>query len=620
VSKLATLEGGRGLAAIAVVLDHVNASTRIQFGADADVSWLDYGKFGVDFFFVLSGFVIVWAHYQDIAQGHIRQYALKRFIRLYPIAWIVVGGWLAIRTMGGRFESIEQIITSLLFVPSLKDPIPTVVWTLRHEVLFYSLFSTLLLSRLYGTIVIGVWGVGCLLHTILSVMGEPFTGMPAFFFSTYHFNFLIGGLLAVIHKQRQFSASVMPLLIALIALITMMYLTSVFSIHRPWLSDYGSFAATGWTFLLGLTFGALLHGLMVVNKMWHPPRLALMLGASSYLLYLAHVPIISILRPVIFALPGAGTVAGLSPVVFLVACLGVCLVGHFLIEAPMTRWLRTMLAVERASSTRAHTGISIDTEQRMSPMTPIRTLRKTLRPIRRLAREVRTRLIELPYLLRKPAIGSADWLIRSEVAYGGFVTGVARQKVSPLDARTADELKVGGMTGGDRMLHHGYAEGYARHLAPFHGAKGLTVAEFGILKGTGLAIWCDLFPEARVLGLDIDLAHFESNRAALVRRGAFKRNAPELHEYDQLVDGSAVLRKLLGRQTLDIVIDDGLHSIDSIITTWRSVRPHLSSCFVYFIEDFPDLLDRIQAELAGLDCRSYGMMTVISHGLPSNGA
>jgi hypothetical protein len=251
----------------------------------------------------------------------------------------------------------------------------------------------------------------------------------------------------------------------------------------------------------------------------------------------------------------------------------------------------------------------------MNPMMPIRALRGTLRPIRRLARKARTRLLELPYLLRRPVIGSAEWLIRSEVAYGGLVTQVARQKVSPFDARKADEFKSGGMTGGDRMLHHGYAPLYATYLASFMKRKELTLAEFGILKGTGLAIWCDLFPDARVIGLDIDLGHFENNRRALVQRGAFAGNRPELYEYDHLVDGQRLLAQVLGGATLDVVIDDGLHTLESILTTWQSVRPHLSSSFVYVIEDYPSLLDDCGSQFAGYECASFGMLTIISSGI-----
>ena len=83
------------------------------------------------------------------------------------------------------------------------------------------------------------------------------------------------------------------------------------------------------------------------------------------------------------------------------------------------------------------------------------------------------------------------------------MTNVARRRVSPRDERTAEQLAFGGMTGGDRMLHHGYGPTYARYLRPFLGGWNLTVAEFGILKGTGLAMWCDLFPDARVILRDV---------------------------------------------------------------------------------------------------------------------
>jgi len=49
-------------------------------------------------------------------------------------------------------------------------------------------------------------------------------------------------------------------------------------------------------------------------------------------------------------------------------------------------------------------------------MPAIRVTRRQLRPLRHLAETLRTRRLELPYLLRKPPLGSADWLLR----YGGL--------------------------------------------------------------------------------------------------------------------------------------------------------------------------------------------------------
>lgn len=249
-------------------------------------------------------------------------------------------------------------------------------------------------------------------------------------------------------------------------------------------------------------------------------------------------------------------------------------------------------------------------------MNIVRTVRKHLRPIKRVFDQTRIKLLELPYRFKDAPAGSAEWLIRAEVTYGGLVTDVARLKVSPLDPRSAPELAFGGMTGGDRMLHNDYAPIYARFLKPFIGKPGLSLAEFGILKGTGLAIWCDLFPDALVLGLDIDSTHFAANREELLRRGAFRLNNPAVHEYDQLVDGHARLQDILHGKTLDVVIDDGLHSVEAIMKTFHSVRPHLSQRFVYFIEDYPGLLDQCGSEFSSFDCHAEGRMTIVSAGIP----
>ena len=111
-------------------------------------------------------------------------------------------------------------------------------------------------------------------------------------------------------------------------------------------------------------------------------------------------------------------------------------------------------------------------------------------------------------------IGSWEWLALTESHYGGFKVGSA----------------TGENRGGDRMspFYHGYGETYAEFLKPFlaNRMKRITLVEVGILNGSGLAIWCDLFPNARVIGLDLDLSNFERNRPFLESKGAFEKNPP----------------------------------------------------------------------------------------------
>lgn len=216
------------------------------------------------------------------------------------------------------------------------------------------------------------------------------------------------------------------------------------------------------------------------------------------------------------------------------------------------------------------------------------------------------------YLLSRP--GSESWLKGAEIKYGGIAEQVPRNKVSPDDPRSEEQLARGGMIGGDRMMHHGYGEHYARYLKPYVAENtSLTVVEVGILKGTGLAIWCDLFSGGRVIGLDIDLGHIRNNWTNLKRSGAFSGNEPELYEFDQFEDNEEYLEDILSGDSIDICMDDGLHSKKTIITTLESMIPHLSDNFVYFIEDNYKIDKYIKSKYQALCVSSYGEMTVVTH-------
>jgi len=232
--------------------------------------------------------------------------------------------------------------------------------------------------------------------------------------------------------------------------------------------------------------------------------------------------------------------------------------------------------------------------------------------IRRALRDVAVE-VELPFL----APGSTRWFVAKERHYGGLVTGVRIGRVSPHDPRSADAIQKCSMTGGDRMASraHGYAPHYSHHLAEFIGRNDITCIEVGILRGTGLAIWSDLFPTGRIFGLDVDLSHFRSNEARLRRAGAFKTNNVFLHEFDQFTCSPESFRDLLNGKTIDVMIDDGVHSDGAVLSTFAAASPHLSARYVYFIEDNNTLsTERISAFKPGALIHRYGLLTVIDGG------
>ncbi len=205
-----------------------------------------------------------------------------------------------------------------------------------------------------------------------------------------------------------------------------------------------------------------------------------------------------------------------------------------------------------------------------------------------------------------------EWLVRTEDHYGGFHKGIPRKTVSPLDPRSPEELERGGMIGGDRMSVHGYAPSYAEHLAPFvRSGRRIVLVEAGILRGTGLALWSELFPGGRVIGLDIDLSHVRENLPALKARGAFPGGDPELHEYDQLIDETEKLRRLLGGDRIDVYVDDGLHSEASILRSFASIQPFLAKRCVCFVEDNAQVWWLLQERYPQYTVLRRGELTVL---------
>jgi len=192
---------------------------------------------------------------------------------------------------------------------------------------------------------------------------------------------------------------------------------------------------------------------------------------------------------------------------------------------------------------------------------------------------------------------NADWLMRRERRYGGVYHA------------------ENGMRGGDRMQEHGYAAVYGpmfdELLERAPKGAGLVIVELGILRGSGLAVLCDAFPSARVIGLDIDPARYRSAQHDLKLHGAFMPNHPEVHEYDELDrDASRRLGEILAGDQIDVFIDDAQHYDAAIIKALEDALPWMRGDFRYCIEDNNTARDSIVNE--SLMVNGAGFLTVVS--------
>jgi len=98
--KLLELESLRGLAAVAVAISHLKGSSLL-----INNGFIDYAFLMVDFFFVLSGFVIAM-NYQDYIKtaNDLKTFMRKRFWRLYPLHFLTLLGALSIEFAKYAFE------------------------------------------------------------------------------------------------------------------------------------------------------------------------------------------------------------------------------------------------------------------------------------------------------------------------------------------------------------------------------------------------------------------------------------------------------------------------------------------------------------------------------------
>ena len=142
VKYLDSLQVYRGLAALFVVIHHNTAS--IRYYHDFDSSILNFigqiGKYGVDFFFVLSGFIISYTSISKVNEkGTLGKYIKNRFLRIYvpylPIGVFVYLIYMFLPSISNANREISAL-TSFTLIPHGK-PALSVAWTLTFELLFY---------------------------------------------------------------------------------------------------------------------------------------------------------------------------------------------------------------------------------------------------------------------------------------------------------------------------------------------------------------------------------------------------------------------------------------------------------------------------------------------------
>lgn len=252
--------------------------------------YISHGYLGVELFFMISGFVIFFSLYKGT-----KAYAIGRLVRLYPLFWICCTlTYLVTIWFNADPLPFTVYLKNLLLINNNQTAtlVDGVYWTLTQEVIFYALIG----------VFVYLWGMKRI---------EWFFGLwIAFAYIVFAFNlehffiakialaryagfFSIGGLTALIYTYRHtMSKGVLYLRSALLAsaLVLPIFVSERLKIHTTSSTNlFGIFDTSGYIILLVLTI--LFFAGVIYNRETRFARIALVLGAMTYPLYLLHYKI-----------------------------------------------------------------------------------------------------------------------------------------------------------------------------------------------------------------------------------------------------------------------------------------------------------------------------------------
>lgn len=333
--KLQGIEACRGFAAVLVVFYHAGRLISLPqyYNYIPLGDFFGFGHAGVDFFFVLSGFIITLVHRRDLGRPTaLGQFCYRRFVRIYPLYWIVTAiVFVLVLFSPDRAARLAPgpLVASLLLLPHGQEPLLGVGWTLEHEMLFYLAFAMAIVSRRLGFVLIAA-GVG------LAIAGYMVRfSFPLYFLTLpYHLQFLMGVAVAMMVGADRVTAPG-PLVVA----GALGFLGTGLAENAGLLVWSGPASIL----LFGTCATMVIAGIATLEQRG---RLAMgtagrLLGGASYAIYLFHTIVISLLVRAGAELGLLRWVPGwLMLLAGAVVAIGASVVLHIVVERPVMAWLR----------------------------------------------------------------------------------------------------------------------------------------------------------------------------------------------------------------------------------------------------------------------------------------
>ena len=329
----------RGFAAVFVMLYHATRHYQ-EKGLVFLNGIFKHGYFGVDVFFVLNGFVIYYSSQKYLENGNYLEFIKKRFIRIYPSFWLfllfpltvvflVAPQYIVARS---AFEPINFINILVLFFN--HPQISQVTWTLSFELYFYILFFLMIFNKNFKYLIVLI----LIFATIQLIDKNIFSNLyfQKYLFSPLLLEFFLGVLIVYIINKTLKNHQVwywVLLTISMIYFVFIDYLSSNNIIEITKHNRVLNFELASFLLILSLV---LLEKFNNVQS----SKILIVIGDSSYVLYLIHSIILSFIDSKLI-LSGRFVIIN-KEIATILACFFIIFLSifiHLIIEKPMLKYL-----------------------------------------------------------------------------------------------------------------------------------------------------------------------------------------------------------------------------------------------------------------------------------------
>jgi exopolysaccharide production protein ExoZ len=294
VKQIDSIQVLRGIAALSVAVGHVQRNAILVAAAnhrEFNPILLDLTEAGVDLFFVISGFVMVYAS-RDLfaAPGGGLVFLSRRIARIVPLYWSMTTVFLVAVLVSpslipvGR-PGLAEILTSYFFIPyhrpdsAWMHPVYSVGWTLNYEMFFYAIFGCVIALPVKRAVTV-LTAVFCTL-VIAGIIFRPAAGIFFFWSRPVILEFVMGAWIgyACLAEFRVTNWTAVMLASAGPAGFALQVISGVYA--------HGSLRPLLWGIPAAAIIAAatLSNGNSAARRAWKP---MVLLGAASYALYLMH--------------------------------------------------------------------------------------------------------------------------------------------------------------------------------------------------------------------------------------------------------------------------------------------------------------------------------------------